>query len=76
MRQRVIENNLVALYKSIFSTSNAAVQKKISAVLSTDFAASTANTIAKVAEASNYNPHYSIYDDRVQKDALRLGGFW
>ena len=73
MRQRVIENNLVALYKSIFSTSNAAVQKKISAVLSTDFAASTANIIAKVAEASNYNPHYSIYDDRVQKDALRLG---
>lgn len=73
MQKKLLENNQIALYKSIYSSSSENVQKKILATLSTDFAKDTANLIDKTYKGQTSNPHFSVFDDRTQKEALRLG---
>lgn len=70
IERAILENELINLYKSIYSTTNTKVQKSISATLSTDFAEDTADLIdSKLSKESNY----FLYDDRHQKKVLRFG---
>lgn len=70
IEKAILENELINLYKSIYSTTDEKIQKTISATLSTDFAEDTADLIdEKLSEGSNY----FLYDDRHQKKVLRFG---
>lgn len=70
IERAILENELINLYKSIYSTTNTKVQKSISATLSTDFAEDTADLIdEKLSKESSY----FLYDDRHQKKVLRFG---
>ena len=73
LKQKLIENNQISLYKSIYSSAKPEVQRRINATLSTDFAKDTANLIDKTYKGKSSNKHFSVLDDRVQKEALRLG---
>jgi|GEM_PF-4143393 len=73
LKQKVLENNMIALYKSVYSTQDKETQKKINATLTTDFANSTANLIEAANNSVNNRYNYSILDDISQKEALRLG---
>lgn len=69
----LIENQLVDVYKSIFSSTNKKVQKMIGATLSTQFAEDTAEAIDGKLNSTVNNDNFSIFDDRHQKSILKLG---
>ena len=73
VRQKVMENNMIALYKSIYSTTDETTQRKINATLTTDFANKTANLIDEKSSKLESERDFSILDDIYQKKALRLG---
>ncbi len=67
---KVIENNIVSLYKSVFSSTDTDVQKLVTKVLSTDFSESSAKEIdAKM----NQNKEFNIYSPSIQRKVMKLG---
>lgn len=73
LRHLLIENQLVDVYKSVFSSTNDNVQKMIGATLSTKFAEDTADAIDQKLNSAVDSSNFSIFDDRHQKSILRLG---
>lgn len=69
--QKVIENNLIAMYKSVFSSQNVEVQNLITKVLSTDFSEESAFEID--SRLSSQEEFFSIYSPSVQRRVMKLG---
>ena len=72
-QHKVIENNLVSLYKSVFSSNDDRVQKLINKTLSTDNAENTAKEMDRVLNSTNKSPYYSFHSASLQRDILKLG---
>lgn len=68
---KVLENNLISLYKSVFSSPSEDVRQLITKVLSTDFAEDTASLLSESSEA--IDPDFSIYDAEVQGNIMKAG---
>lgn len=68
---RVVENNLVAMYKTVFSSTNPEVQNLITKVLSTDFSEQSASEID--SRLSAQEPYFNIYSPSVQRKVMKLG---
>lgn len=71
--KKVIENNIVSLYKSVFSSADSRVQSLITKVLSTDNAENTANAMDKKIKAATKKPMYNLYSPHVQRETMKLG---
>lgn len=69
--QKVIENNIVSLYKSVFSSSSPEVQNMITKVLSTDFSEETASAVDN--KLTNKTPYFNIFSPSVQRKVMKLG---
>lgn len=65
------QNNLVDLYKAVFSSTDTEVQSLINKVLSTDHAENTAKEMDRVLNDSN--ERYNIYSPHTQRSILKLG---
>lgn len=72
-QHKVIENNLVGLYKAVFSSDDSRVQHLINKTLSTDNAENTASEMDKVLNSANQSPYYSFHSPNLQRDVLKLG---
>lgn len=68
----VLQNNLVSLYKTVFSSKDNQVQSLINKTLSTDFAESTAKEMDKKINSNNDNI-YNIYSPITQSKIMALG---
>ena len=69
----LIENQIIDVYKSVFSSTDEKVQKMIGATLSTQFAEDTAELIDNKLNSQKDDSNFSIFDDRHQKSILKLG---
>ncbi len=70
----LLENQMVDMYKSVYKTTDANVQKMIGSVLSTDVAEETAELIdAETKTSSLTDSTFSIFDDAHQAKILKLG---
>jgi len=69
----LIENQIIDVYKSIFSSTDEKIQKMIGATLSTKFAEDNAKAIDDKINSQNTGENFSIFDDRHQKSILKLG---
>ena len=68
---KVLENNLLGVYKSVYATEDLSVRNNITKVLSTDFAETTASMIdAKRAKKKEY---YNIYSPNTQSKVMSAG---
>lgn len=72
-QHKVIENNLVGLYKSVFSSNDNRVQHLINKTLSTDNAENTAEEMDKVLNSATQSPYYTFHSANLQRDVLKLG---
>lgn len=70
---KIMENNLVGLYKSVFTSNDDGVQKLINKTLSTDSAEETANEMDRTLNSENPSPYYSFHSPSVQRDVTKLG---
>lgn len=68
---KVLENNLVAMYKSVFSSPNEEVRNMITSVLSTDFSEKSAEMID--AKLSEQEPYFNIHSPLTQRNVMKLG---
>jgi len=73
LNHMLIENQIVDVYKSIYSSTNNKVQKMIGATLSTKFAEDTAEAIDSKLNSQKDESNFSIFDDAHQKSILKLG---
>lgn len=67
----LVENQLIDMYKSVYTTTDTNMQRLINSTLSTDFAGDTADLIDGIL--SGNKDFETIFDDRHQKSILRLG---
>jgi len=70
--EKVLQNNLVSLYKAVFSAEDKEVQSLINKTLSTDFAENTAKEMDKKLN-TNTNNIYNIYSPLTQSKIMALG---
>ena len=70
--QKVIENNIVSMYKSVFASNSNEVQSLINQTLSTDFAENTAAVMNNLL-SDNQNNIYNIYSPTTQSKIMALG---
>lgn len=68
---KILENNLVAMYKSVFGSNSDEVQFLITKVLSTDFSEDSAKAIENKRKAND--EFYNIYSPVLQRDVMKLG---
>lgn len=68
---KVVENNIVSIYKSVFSSPNPEIRNMITAVLSTDFSEETAAMIDE--KISSKDPYFNIFSPHTQRKVMKLG---
>lgn len=69
---KVNENNIVKIYKSVFSSPDPEVRNLISRVLSTDFSGNTVDEMDKVLDV-NKKQVFNVYSPFNQRKILKLG---
>lgn len=70
---KVLQNNLTAMYKSVFGTTDTGVQNLIGKVLSTESAQRTVNAMHEKLSASRKEEYYNIYSPSTQRGILKAG---
>ena len=71
-RKRVLENNIISIYKSVYSSSDRKVQDLINKTLSTDFAEGTASYMNNKL-SNNQDNLFNIYSASTQANIMMLG---
>ena len=71
--EKILENNLISLYKTVYSTQHPGVQSLITKVLSTNNAGDTAAAMDKKIKSSNATGMYNIYSPHTQSGVMRAG---
>jgi len=72
-RTKMLENAMVDIYKSVYSSPDINIQKKINKILSFDNATQTANLINDRLNSSVDNTYFTPYSDDYQRDQMKLG---
>lgn len=73
LKYEVLENQLLAMYKSVYTSTNPEVQKMINSPLNTDLANATANIIDEATQNENNSETFTIFDDEYQENILKSG---
>jgi predicted NAD-dependent protein-ADP-ribosyltransferase YbiA (DUF1768 family) len=68
-----IENELINLYKSVYSSTDSEIQRLITTTINTDMAQETAKMIDTKIKSSQKKDNFTIYGYEHQKSTLRLG---
>ena len=69
----LIENDIINLYKSVYSSNNDEIQKLITTTINTDMAENTVKLMNAAIRSSKNNKNFSIYGYEHQKGILRSG---
>ena len=69
---KILENNIISLYKSVYKSTDARINKLISSIINTDFAESTANLIESAVSGEDNKP-FTIYNPIYQQRIMSLG---
>jgi len=69
----LIENDIINLYKSVYSSNNDEIQKLITTTINTDMAENTVKLMDAAIRSSKNNKNFSIYGYEHQKGILRSG---
>lgn len=70
---KVIENNIVGMYKSVFSSPDENIRNIISAILSTDFSEGTASAMDNLLSSTEDNSVFNVYSPFNQRSIFKLG---
>ena len=70
---KVLQNNLVGLYKSVFSSDDSRVQSLINKTLSTENAENTVKEMSAKIKSGNKSPYYTLHSPKLQREILKLG---
>lgn len=70
---KMLENAMVDVYKSVYSSTDPAVQRNISKILSFDEATKTAGLIYDRINSSKDDKYFSIFSDTYQRQQMKLG---
>lgn len=70
---KVLQNNLISLYKSVFSSDDSRVQSLINKTLSTENAETTVKEMSAKLKSGNKSPYYTLHSPKLQRDILKLG---
>ena len=70
---RVLENNIISIYKSVYSSPDTRIDKLISATLNTKFAEKTADLIENATQNADKNAPFTLYSPTYQQRVMTLG---
>ncbi|HPQ78885.1 MAG TPA: hypothetical protein PLG47_00310, partial [Candidatus Dojkabacteria bacterium] len=70
---QVLENNIISIYKSVYSSPDTRIDKLISATLNTKFAEKTADLIEDATQNSDKNAPFTLYSPIYQQRVMALG---
>lgn len=73
LKLKLLENDLINTYKSVYSTSNNEVRKKIFKPLSTDFTKKTGSIIDNLSNTDYDDIYFSLYSDSFQNSLIING---
>lgn len=72
-RIKMLENGMIDIYKSVYTSPDNNIQKKINKILSFDNATDTAKLINDRINSAEDNKYFSIYSDDYQRQQMKLG---
>ena len=70
---KLLENAMINVYKSVYTSNDLEVQKKIYKPLITDVAEKSAKAIDKAVNSNNVNENFSMFSDSYQRYLMQLG---
>jgi hypothetical protein len=70
---KMLENSLIDVYKSIYSSTDKKIQNSIFKPLVTDVAESTAKKMDKLLQDNSLNPNFSSMSDTYQTNLIKIG---
>jgi hypothetical protein len=70
---KLLENGMINIYKSVYTSSDLEVQKKIYKPLITDVAEKSAKTIDNAVNTGEINENFSMFSDSYQRYLMQLG---
>ena len=70
---KLLENDIINVFKSVYSTPNNEVRKKIFKPLSTDFTKRTGNVIKNISKNDGASKIFSLYSDSFQASLIENG---
>lgn len=73
IERKLLENAIIDVYKSIYTTKDNEVQKKINKILSFETASLTAKEIDKKLNSQKNNEFFNIYADSYQRKLMKIG---
>lgn len=73
LKIKMLENAMIDVYKSVYSTPNLTVQRKIFKPLETKVANATANLMEATLKEDLNNTNFSFYSDSYQRYLLKMG---
>ena len=71
--KKLYENAMIDVYKSVYTTTDETMQKKINKILSFEVAKKTAEEIQSKINGSISNKTFTIFDDAFQRHQMELG---
>lgn len=72
-RIKMLENCMIDVYKSVYTSPNNNIQKKINKILSFDNATNTVKLINDKINSTENNKYFSVYSDDYQRQQMKLG---
>lgn len=73
IEKKLLENAMIQVYKSVYSTTNNEVQKKINSILSFDVASQTANEINNKINGNKNEQFFTTLSSTYQREQMKLG---
>ena len=70
---RMLENSLIDIYKSVYSSTDKRIQNSIFKPLVTDVAEGTAKKMDKLLQDNSLNPNFSSMSDTYQTNLIKIG---
>jgi len=70
---RMLENNIISLYKSVYKSPDNRVQQKITQTVNTNFAESSADLIDETISSENDWKRFTLYNPVYQQKVMALG---
>jgi len=70
---KMLENSMIDIYKSVFTSPNNDIQKKVNKILSFDNATDTANIINSRLNSNVDDSNFTLFSDDYQRQQMKLG---
>lgn len=73
IEKKLLENAMIQVYKSVYSTTDNSIQKRINTILSFDVASDTANEINKKIKGNTDEQFFTTLSSTYQREQMKLG---